>query len=152
MKRRVQVIIAGDGPQLAECQELAASLGLTAHIAWLGFIHGKKLAELYRRLDVLVVPSRSEGFGLVAVEGMMHGLPIVAARVGGLPEVIDDGITGLLFAPEDEWDLAKKLETLSADEMLASQLGAAGRKRAAQCFSPNAYRASIERVYAAVAV
>lgn len=152
MQKEVRIVVAGDGPQRAECQNLAFRLGLSSRIEWLGLVNSDKLPELYCQFDVLVVPSRSEGFGLVAAEGMMYGVPVVAARVGGLKEIIDDGITGLLFVPEDERDLAHKLETLAADDVLADQLGAAGQKLASQSFSRDAYSASLHRVYAAFGV
>jgi glycosyltransferase involved in cell wall biosynthesis len=145
-----RLVVVGDGPQLAECQELAADLRMASRISWLGVISPQELPSHYRSFDVLAVPSRSEGFGLVAVEAMAQGVPVVAARVGGLPEIVADGLTGLLFEPGNEYDLAHQLETLMANRVLVRQLAGAARERAAQCFSRDRYRTSLDQIYRAL--
>ena len=102
-------------------------------------LHGKRphdeLPAFYRRADVLVVPSLSEAFGKPAVEAMASGLPVVATRVGGIPEVVADGETGLLVPPNDPVALAEAMGRLAADPALRARLGAAGRARAEERFS-----------------
>ncbi len=102
-------------------------------------LHGKRphgeLPGFYRRADVLVVPSLSEGFGKPAAEAMASGLPVVAARAGGIPEVVADGETGLLVPPNDPAALAEAVARVAADPALRARLGAAGRTRAEEHFS-----------------
>ncbi|MBI4370944.1 MAG: glycosyltransferase family 4 protein [Elusimicrobia bacterium] len=97
--------------------------------------------------DVCVVPSlRSESFGLVALDAMRAGRPVVASRVGGLPEVVADGETGLLAPPGDAAALARALEELLADPAKARRLGEAGRRRAAARFSAERMAAEYREV------
>jgi glycosyltransferase involved in cell wall biosynthesis len=92
-----------------------------------GWLARERIAVLCRAADVLVVPSRWEGFGLVALEAMRCGCAVVASQTGGLPEVIDDGVTGLLFEPGDAHQLAALLEQRDLASWQA--MGAAGRRR-----------------------
>ena len=92
-----------------------------------GWLPRDEIAALYAASQVLVVPSRWEGFGLVAVEAMRAGRAVLASRVGGLPEVVDAGVTGALFEPGDTVGLADLLACLSAAELAA--MGEAGRAR-----------------------
>ena len=87
------------------------------------------------RTGVFVLPSRSEGLGLVAVEAMAAGRPVVASCTGGLPEVVVDGETGLLVEPEDPVALARAIRMLLADPDRAARMGAAGRQRVRERFS-----------------
>ena len=80
--------------------------------------------------DLVVMPSRSEGFGIVAIEAMAAGVPIVASRIDALSEVIKDGETGLLFKPGDDSDLAEKIILLIENPNLRKKLGVAGNKHA----------------------
>jgi glycosyltransferase involved in cell wall biosynthesis len=145
------LVIVGDGPEAPECKGLAASLGIESLIDWRPFVSPGRLAEVYRSFDVLVVPSRLEGFGLVAAEAMAQGVPVVAANVGGLPEVVEDGVTGLLFAPGNPADLADKLSAVLSDLAWARSLGAAGAQSVRLRFSVRAYRARIAELYRSIA-
>jgi glycosyltransferase involved in cell wall biosynthesis len=93
----------------------------------MGWLARERIAVLCGAADVLVVPSRWEGFGLVALEAMRCGCAVVASRTGGLPEVIEDGVSGLLFEPGDSDQLATLLEQLDAASWKA--MGEAGRRR-----------------------
>jgi glycosyltransferase involved in cell wall biosynthesis len=146
-----RLVIVGDGPEAPECKGLAASLGIESLIDWRPFVSPGRLAEVYRSFDVLVVPSRLEGFGLVAAEAMAQGVPVVAANVGGLPEVVEDGVTGLLFAPGNPADLADKLSAVLSDLAWARSLGAAGAQSVRLRFSVRAYRARIAELYRSIA-
>jgi len=142
-----RIVVAGDGPQRAECENLARHLGVAQRFDWLGTVERQQLPELYRSFDVVAVPSRWEGFGLVAAEAMLHGAPVVAARTGGLPEIIEDGATGLLFEPGDEAGLATALRRIQEDPVLAANCAARAGARAARWFSPAAYRAQLACCY-----
>ncbi len=103
---------------------------------------------VYGEADVLVLPSRSEGFGRVLVEAACLAKPVVASRVGGVPEVVVDGETGLLVEPDDVDALANALITLLGDQALRASLGAAARRRALENFTVRHHVAGVEAVYA----
>ena len=109
-----------------------------------GRVDEATLDALYRGAAALAVPSRSEGFGLPALEAMARGCPVVASSAGALPEVIGDA--GLLVAPGDADALAAALDRLLDDDSLAASLGAAGHRRAA-CFTWSACTAAHVAAY-----
>ena len=113
-------------------------LVIPANTQVLGWVKPDQLQYLFETADVLVVPSRWEGFGLIAAEAMRAGLPVVASKVGGLPEVTDDGVTGILVEPGNVDAIIIALKTVSNDEL--ARMGLQGRKRFLQMFS-------IERVH-----
>jgi glycogen(starch) synthase len=96
-----------------------------AQIHFTGWLTPEQIAAWYRRADVLVVPSRYEPFGMVVLEGMLHGLPIVASAVGGPAEILDDERTGLLFPPMDIHTLSRQLTRLVHNAALRQELGTA---------------------------
>ncbi len=101
-----------------------------ARIHFTGWLSPSQLASWYRSADVLVVPSRYEPFGMVILEGMIHGLPVVASDVGGPAEILDHGRTGLLFPPRDAAALAEQLTAVLRDRRLRERLGRAGAEEA----------------------
>lgn len=130
--------IAGNGPLKSQLMENATQMGLNDSIDWVGWLDGSvSLSNFYRSLDLFVMPSRKESFGVSAVEASATGLPGVAARVGGIPEIIEDGITGLLIEPEDEKGFAKAIVTLAENKDLRKKMGIMGRKRAKKKFNWN---------------
>jgi glycosyltransferase involved in cell wall biosynthesis len=123
-----QLVIAGDGPQRAQLERLAASLDSGSNsVHFLGWRHD--LPSLMVAADLLVVPSLWEGFGLVTLEAMAAGKPVVASRVSALPEIVADGETGLLVLPYDREALAGAMIGLLRDPTRARQMGRAGRAR-----------------------
>jgi glycosyltransferase involved in cell wall biosynthesis len=124
----VRLEVAGGGHQEGLFRRQAAELGLAARVAFLGRLDQARLSAAYRRAACVVVPSRyPETFGLVGVEAMAHGVPVVGAAVGAIPEWLDDGVTGLLVPPNDAPALARAMGSLLADEPLRRRLGAAGQ-------------------------
>jgi L-malate glycosyltransferase len=99
--------LVGDGPEMPSVRRLLDDPALAAHVRY----HGVRqdVSPLLADADLLVLTSRMESFGLAALEAMACGLPVVAPRVGGVPEVVEDGVSGLLFAPEDERDALDKV-------------------------------------------
>ena len=121
-----RLVLAGDGPDRPALEELARSLGLrrVTFLGWRGDI-----ADILADVSLLAVPSRWEGFGLVALEAMALGKPVVAARVSALPEIVVAGETGLLVDPGRPDLLAEALQALLSDPARAEGMGRAGRDR-----------------------
>jgi len=128
LPNNVHVMLVGDGPLRNDCAELAISLGVNDRAHFLGY--RRDIARVLQTVDIVVVPSLWEGFGLVAVEAMACGKPLIAANVPGLREVVTG--YGVLCDPEDETDIAKKLVWMLADSEAFGQCAAAGLLRAAQ--------------------
>ena len=105
----VRLIVVGDGSLKGVMMEQARELGCEATIEWTGRLAQEELAEWYNKMDIVLMPSRSEGFGLTAIEAMDNGCVVVASNVGGLPEVVRDGEVGLLHRSEDIDDMAEKI-------------------------------------------
>lgn len=116
----------------AAVRRLADALGIADRIEILGALPRSRLLDEYRHADLFVLPSSFEPFGIVLLEAMAAGLPVVASRVGGIPEVVEEGVTALLCPSDDPPALAAALGALTADEPLRRRLGAAGRRRAAR--------------------
>jgi len=148
------VFVGGDlesgGAYTAELDRRARDLGIADVVHFLGF--RADAAAIVRELDVLVLPSLVEGLPLVVLEAMALGRPVVATAVGGTPEAVDDGRTGLLVPPRDVGALADAVATLIDDPDLRGRLGRAGRARVAERFdAERADRRVLEVYEAAVA-
>jgi D-inositol-3-phosphate glycosyltransferase len=107
----------------------AADLGVAGRVQFLPPVPHDRLVDYYRAADVVVVPSRSESFGLVALEAAACGTPVVAAAVGGLTAIVDDGVTGFLVEGRDPLDWATPLSLLLDDPELAETMGARAAAR-----------------------
>src|SRR5207302_3133370 len=101
--------IAGTGPERARLEHLAQTLELTDRVHFLGHLPFAALVAEYRNATIFALPTEQEGFGIVFLEAMASSLPIVATRVAAVPEVVSDGVTGLLVDPGDESTLAQTL-------------------------------------------
>ncbi len=123
-----RLIMAGDGPLRPGLRSLAAQLGLADAITFPGPIPHDAVPNLLASLDVFAMPSHHEAFGVAALEASAMELPVVATRVGGVPEVVQDGVTGLLVPPRDPSNLATALCRLIEDPELARKMGVAGRE------------------------
>jgi glycosyltransferase involved in cell wall biosynthesis len=127
-----EALIVGDGPDRLELEEEIRTLGLADSVQLAG--ERRDVPELLARADVFVLSSRSEGLPVSVLEAMAAGLPVVASRVGGVPEVVVDGRTGVLVRPSDPDELAAALQRLVDHPALRRRLGAAGRARAEERF------------------
>jgi glycosyltransferase involved in cell wall biosynthesis len=127
-KPDAHVIFVGEGPCRATVQALIEKMGLNSCIHLLG-LH-EDMPSLYGELDVLVSTSYSEAMPLAIMEAMACGLPVVATRVGGVPDMVQHGRTGWLVAPGDFEDIARCLALLLSDEEARSGMGAAARRHA----------------------
>jgi glycosyltransferase involved in cell wall biosynthesis len=122
-------VVAGDGNDRAALERLAAKLGVAGRVEFRGELTSDALCRAYQEADVFVLPSQTEGFGIVFVEAMYAGLPVVAARSGGAQNVVEDGVTGILVPPEDERSLVSAVVALLLLPEERAKLGAAGRQR-----------------------
>jgi len=131
-----RLLIVGHGPQRAELQALAMSLGSAAQVDFAGAVPHAEVPGWLRRIDVFVAASRldSESFGVAVLEASACALPVVVSDVGGLPEVVVQGQTGVVVPREDDAALAAALVPLLADAALRQRLGAAGREHVRQHF------------------
>jgi glycosyltransferase involved in cell wall biosynthesis len=145
---QAQLLIVGSGPLEAELRTQVEALSLTQCVHFLGYLQAVHTA--YSRMDILVVPSLSEAFPLVALEGMVMNLPIVGADVGGLTEIILDGETGLLVPPGDSAALARACQYLLRNPDVGRQMGERGRRRVLEAFHPSQFIARHEQLYACV--
>ena len=127
---RPKLEIVGDGSQRASLERRCAELGLAAQVEFVGQVPRDQVLRHLASAWALVLPSLSEGSPKVVVEAMATGRPVVASTVGGIPELVEDGLTGYLFDPHDAEDIALKLERLLSDDAKAIEMGIAGRERA----------------------
>jgi phosphatidylinositol alpha-1,6-mannosyltransferase len=125
----LQYIVVGSGSDLDRHKQLAAERGLTDRVRFLGSISDTKLRACYAACNVFVLPSSSEGFGIVYLEAMRYAKPVIAANSGGAPEVVKDRKTGLLVEYGDVSQIAAAITELCSDAILRKKLGNAGRKR-----------------------
>ena len=126
--------LVGDGPLRAHHEALAQDLGLNGRVSFLGWQNRAQVGDLLRRCDVFVLPSRSEPFGIVIIEAMACGKPVVASAVGGIPEIIHQGENGILVEPEDPAALGDAILRVLEDEGLRAEIGRNGLKTVRRSF------------------
>jgi len=129
----LELEVAGSGPLEDELHAQVSAQGLDGSVRFLGQVPGA--AAVLERASIVVVPSLGEGFGMVALEAMERGRAVVASEVGGLPEIVAGGETGLLVPPGDPISLAAAIVELARDPARVRAFGAAGRRRALDSFS-----------------
>jgi colanic acid/amylovoran biosynthesis glycosyltransferase len=121
--------IVGEGSARHEVELAIADLGLTERVTLLGSRDREGCREELDGADIFILASVTESFGLAAAEAMATGLPVVATQVGGLPEVVDDGVTGYLVPPRDPQALADQVQVLAQDPTLRADMGRRARER-----------------------
>jgi glycosyltransferase involved in cell wall biosynthesis len=121
--------LVGDGPMRPAIEARAAELRLRGSLVLTGSLDPERVAELYQTATVIVLASFSEGVPVVLMEALARGKPVVATRVGGVPELIEDGRSGLIVAPGDAQALAEALWKIINDPEWAQSLGRNGRQR-----------------------
>ena len=131
---RVVYTVIGDGEDRARLEALAESVGVRQVVRFLGAVPDEELHAQLSACDVFVLPSRKEGFGIVFLEAMAYGKPVVGGAHGGTPEVIRDGETGLLVRHGDVPGLAAALIRLLSDPHERRRMGEAGRQLVKQRF------------------
>lgn len=127
--------VIGVGPRMEEYKDHAERLNLNGRVRFLGFVEHNLLPEYFAQADLVVLPSRRESFGLVLAEAMACGLPVVATTAGAIPEVVEDGVTGVLVPPDDPEALASAVVSLLSDPERMTGMGKAGAERAGERFT-----------------
>lgn len=140
-----RLVLVGEGPERAAIEELVRQKGLTNSIRLLG-LRGD-VARLLRGADLFLLTSISEGIPLTVIEAMAAGLPVVATGVGGVPEVVQDGRTGLLAPAGDAAALAEHIDRLADEPSRQTEMGQLGRDRALALFSEERMHAEYRRLY-----
>jgi N-acetyl-alpha-D-glucosaminyl L-malate synthase BshA len=125
---RARLLMVGDGPDLVDCVALARSLGVSDDVQFLG--EQDQVVPLLSAAQVFLLPSSQESFGLAALEAMACEVPTVASRIGGLPELVEDGVSGFLHDPNDLEGMARSAILLLTDEALHQRFAEAARDRA----------------------
>jgi len=139
------VCLVGDGPDRESLEELAYELGIARAAYFAGY--QSDIAGFYRLFDTFFLPSVNEGTPVSAIEALATGTPVVANRVGGVPDVVRDGIDGFLVEPGDIESAAERLETLARDPTLRTKLGDAGRERVRGRYAVARLVDDVDRLY-----
>lgn len=142
----VKLIVAGRGEQQKKFMTIVSRHNL--NVSFVGFQSGQKLQELIRGSMAVIVPSRwYENQPYAVVEAFAYGKPVIGTQLGGIAELIDDGVNGLLFKPDDPADLADKLRRVLENPGDLSQMGHAARMKAERCFNPGNHYDRIVEIY-----
>jgi glycosyltransferase involved in cell wall biosynthesis len=143
--RKARLVLVGEGPERGMIQELVAQHHLAPYVRFLGL--RTDVARLLSAADLLLLTSRSEGIPLAVIEAMAAELPVVATRVGGVGEIIEDGRSGFLAPSGDHEALAQQVLRIASDPALGQQLGRCGRERAWALFSEGQMHARYHQLY-----
>ena len=145
LKERLRLAVVGDGPLLEALRARALAAGVSDAV-WLPGAR-TDVADILRSFDIFAMSSIAEGTPGSALEAMASGLPVVGTRVGGIPEVIDNGVTGMLVPPSDPAAMAAALEQYAIAPALAHRHGQAGRERVQRKYSMSAMVAAYQALY-----
>lgn len=143
------MIIVGDGDMRGEYEKLVKDKGLNDKIKFAGRASDEELVEYYKKAAVLVLPSvsRNEAFGMVLIEAMAEGTPVIASDLAGVRSVVDDGVTGFLVKPGDADDLAEKLnKIMKLGNYEIMKLGEAGRRKVEEKYNWNRIGQELSRI------
>jgi len=145
---RAKLLIVGEGHLYDDLCKMARGRGVSSDVIFTGF--QKDVAPLIAIFDVAVLPSFFEGMGRVLLEAMAMEKPVVASRVGGIPDVVEDGVTGILVSPGNANELARAIKKILGDRKLSREMGKAGRRKMTESFSADFMVKEINRVYRTV--
>jgi glycosyltransferase involved in cell wall biosynthesis len=147
---RAELVIAGGGPDEARLKQSADQLALGSQVSFVGPISGERKAALLARADASILASRAEGLPYALLESMAAGVPVIATRVGAIPDVVNDRVHGLLIARPDPRAIAQAILTLASDRALLERMGEACRIRIANGYAIERLAKDLSRLYAQV--
>ena len=139
------LLLVGDGPDREGFERRAQELGLVRHCLYLGY--QEEVAPWYAAMDAVALPSGNEGTPVTVIEALAAGKPVVAYGVGGVPDVVRDGVDGFVVQPGDTAALARRLAELSADPQRRARMGAAGRERVLERYGVGRLLDDVDRLY-----
>jgi phosphatidylinositol alpha-1,6-mannosyltransferase len=142
----LQLAAIGEGDDRAWLEDLAEENGVRRHVHFLSGLSYEELAACYAHCEIFALPSKGEGFGLVYLEAMACGKPVIGGAHGGAPEVIDDGRTGYLVPHGDAAQLATAVDTLLADPALGQEMGRRGKQRVEHEFRFSVFAKSFRKI------
>lgn len=142
----LNLVAVGRGDDLPRLRMLASGVGVADRVHFLDDLSGEEVASCYARADIFALPSTGEGYGMVFLEAMAFGKPVVAAACGGSTDLVLDGANGLLVPPDDVEQLARALERLLKDESLRSRLGRCGAETVRRQYRFEVFEANLERI------
>jgi glycosyltransferase involved in cell wall biosynthesis len=145
---RARLVIAGAGPEEEKLRHLVAAAGIGHAVTFAGPVCGAGKSALFAQSDLFVLPSHAEGLPYALLESMAAGVPAIVTRVGGIPDVVLEGIHGLFVPLHDPQAIAHAIATLDADRALLAQMGIACRKRIAASYSVERLAGDVRRLYA----
>lgn len=147
---KVNLLLLGQGKDESLIKEKAIELGLENQLILAGF--QSDTAPYFQIMDIFCIASAHEGFGLVAAEAMLHKLPVIASKVGGLADVVLDQKTGFLIPPFSPASIAEKIKILMDDPTMRDRMGKAGYKRAMENYTAERYCQEIDQLYTSLLV
>jgi phosphatidyl-myo-inositol dimannoside synthase len=142
----VSLVLVGDGNDRPRLEQLARDRGIVERTQFLHGLTAEQLSGCYANCDVFALPSRGEGFGLVFLEAMAHSKPVVGGAHAGIPDIVEDGVTGLLVPYGDAGRLGQALESLLSHADEARQMGERGRERVLEEFSFGRFQSGLEEL------
>jgi phosphatidyl-myo-inositol dimannoside synthase len=142
----LELVMVGQGDDLGWLEHLAEENGVRRHVHFLSNLTSPQLAACYASCEIFALPSRGEGFGMVYLEAMANGKPVIGGSHGGAPEVIQDGITGYLVPHGDNVHLATSIQTLLTDPTLAKEMGRKGKERVERDFRFSVFAKSLKKI------
>ena len=143
----IRLTLVGEAPMRPRLGRRAERLGITDRVTLTGAVGQDEMANYYAGADIFCLPSFAEGVPVVLMEAMASGRPVVATRIAGVPELVEDGVSGLLVAPGNADDLARALEHLAISPPDRERMGAAGRKRVVEDFDAGKCAAQLARLF-----
>ena len=151
----MRYVIVGDGDERSSLEQLASDLGVHRQVVFGGEVSDRELPSYYGAADLFVHPNRDdrgdiEGFGIVFLEAAAAGLPVIGGNSGGVPEALEDGVTGFLVDGRDAGDLARKIRLLTESSDLRRRMGDAGRARVVREFTWNRAAARLMEAHTAL--
>lgn len=143
--KNVKLIIAGDGPQRSELEEIVKEIKIAEQVVFTG--HRDNIQDYYKVANLFVMPSLTEGFPMALLEAMQAGLPVIATKVGGIPDIIESGVNGLLIEAGNIESLGDALEMMLSDPPRAAQLSRNGKETVKVRYAAEPWARQIESVY-----
>jgi glycosyltransferase involved in cell wall biosynthesis len=146
-RKKLRLMFAGEGPLRKKLVRLAEDLGVREITDFLGFVPHSRVPEVLNSLSVFVVVSQRESFGVTVLEASACSIPVIVSSVGGLPEVVQDGVTGIIVPPRDVEATAAAISRLIDDDRARHAMGVAGREFVLQNYEWSENAGRMERLY-----